>query len=263
MRKIIIVAFLIAVASSCKDKNEKTKVDISSSKPSDTIKKFNFQILNDSLPPSNGMVAEAPFSLEGLGLPPNFVERRFINDASRFQDDITQLMGCVLKQTIVGGKFDYEKTLDAKKTKDSTIITIKFPTDGILFQKGYDSNSNANVKFLMAGASIERDKASKVIINDITTASIDYKSLNLKAIYDTYHEDKEVANYSVVTGARVTAVVFSNFERISARGDYTSAIKVGASYYKENSALYKDVKISITTTKVSELIKIYVKGKNS
>lgn len=193
---------------------------------------------------------------QSLGLPSDFVNRDFLYNSVGYKDKLDYLVGMVVKKQKVNGVDKYTVVLDFKV--DSAKVNARVPAQGILIEKKYDAKIGAGIQYLIASAEMERNSAFQILIADVSEITIADKSINKEALYNTYNNDSELDNYFIIRGAVTTSILYKKFTKMSAKSEFNAAaIKVGASYYSENSDLNQDWKIGLQLTPVKEFIKGY------
>ena len=197
---------------------------------------------------------------QSLGLPSDFVNRDFLDNSVGYKDKLDYLVGMVVKKQKVNGADKYTVVLDFKV--DSAEVNARVPAQGILIEKKYDTKIGAGIQYLIASAEMERNSAFQILIADVSEITIADKSINKDALYNTYNSDSALDNYFIIRAAVTTSILYKKFTKMSAKSEFNAAaIKVGASYYSENSDLKQDWKIGMQLTPVKEFLKGY-KPKN-
>lgn len=189
-----------------------------------------------------------------LGLPIDFINRAFLTNGTGYKKNLDKLVGTVVKKTTVGETSTFEVARNYKF--DSVKLSAGTPDNGVLVEKKYDSGASAEVKYLFASVTGEANKAFYLLINDVNEILIDDNQIDIKKLYDTYHNDNELSNYYIVKAAVVTSIYTKEYTKMSTKGGYNAgAIKVEGKYYSEDSDIRQDWKIGMQLISLKEFLK--------
>jgi hypothetical protein len=258
--KIVLIALSAVVLTSCSGGQNPVKPQIDKGKDAKENITFQIQKIPEMNVPQDTsqrlLPPQSPIDRSKLDLPADFLNRDFLYNSVGFKDKLDLLVGMVAKMENVNGEIRYSVTKDFKN--DSSKIYTRFPASGILIEKKYDRRIGASITYLIVSAKVERNAAYQVLIADVSEVTIPDNSINIQALYNAYSTGSSIDSYYLIRGAVTTSILYKDFVRIDANTDFNAAaIKVGATYYTQNSDLKQDWKIGLQLIQVKEFLKGY------
>jgi hypothetical protein len=261
--KIVLIAFSALVFASCSGGQRRVKHQIDLGK--EVKEKITFQIqkipktvipqeIDRRLPKPTP--TPQPIDRSKLDLSEDFLNRDFLFNSVGYKDKLDLLVGMVVKKENVNGEIKYTTTKDFKK--DSSKVYMRVPANGILAEKKYDFNVGAAITYLIASAHIDRNTAYQFLISDVSEVTITDKAINMQALYNAYSGDSDRDSYYLIRGAVTTSILYKDFVKIDAGVEFNvAAIKIGGTYYSQNSNMTQDWKIGLQLIQVMEELKGY------